>query len=84
MAVTTDIGNIKNIHPKEQTGGWPAAWPCGRSRWHTTKRWSIPDRCMNGLKVEGGKIRVSLWTYVGGGLQAKGDKGLTHFRNCRC
>lgn len=77
MAVTTDIGNIKDIHPKnkQEVGRRLALWALALAHDKTVVH-SGP--LYEGHKVDGSKIRVS-FKHVGGGLAVKGDKGLTHF-----
>jgi len=77
MAVTTDIGNTTNIHPanKQEVGRRLALWALALAH---DKKLVHSGPLYDGLKVEGSKIRIS-FKHVGGGLEAKGEKGLTHF-----
>jgi sialate O-acetylesterase len=77
MAVTTDIGNIKNIHPanKQEVSRRLALWALALAH---DKKLVHSGPLYDGLKVEGSKIRIS-FKHVGGGLKAQGEKGLTHF-----
>ena len=77
MAVTTDIGNTKNIHPanKQEVGRRLALWALALAH---DKKLVYSGPLYDGHKVEGNKIRIS-FKHVGGGLEAKGDSGLTHF-----
>jgi len=77
MAVTTDIGNVKDIHPKnkQEVGRRLALWALALAH---DKQLVHSGPLYEGMKVEGSKIRVA-FKHVGGGLQAKGDDGLTHF-----
>lgn len=77
MAVTTDIGNIKNIHPtnKQEVGRRLALWALSLAH---DKKLVYSGPLYEDFKVEGNKIRVA-FQHVGGGLEAKGDGGLTHF-----
>jgi len=77
MAVTTDIGNIKDIHPKnkQEVGRRLALWALALAH---DKKLVHSGPLYAGQEIEGNKIRVS-FQHVGGGLEAKGDDGLTHF-----
>jgi len=77
MAVTTDIGNIANIHPtnKQEVGRRLALWALALAH---EKKLVYSGPLYKDLKVEGNKIRV-MFNHVGGGLKAKDDNGLTHF-----
>ncbi len=77
MAVTTDIGNIKDIHPKnkQEVGRRLALWALALAH---DKQLVHSGPLYHEQKVEGNQIRVS-FQHTGGGLVAKGDGGLTHF-----
>ena len=76
MAVTTDIANIKDIHPKnkQDVGRRLALWALAKTHGQDLV-YSGP--LYESMKVEGDKIRVR-FQHVGGGLVAK-DGPLTHF-----
>ena len=78
MAVTTDIGNIKDIHPKNKQ-------EVGRrlALWALAKTYEKPDLVYSGplyesMSVEGNKIRLK-FQHTAGGLVAEGGKPLSHF-----
>ena len=77
MAVTTDIGNIRDIHPKnkQDVGKRLALWALANTYGKKDLVYSGP--LYDSAKVEGDKIRVKL-NHTGGGLVAKGGD-LTHF-----
>ena len=77
MAVTWDIGNIDDIHPrnKQDVGKRLALWALAKDYGHKDIVYSGP--LYKSMKVEGNKIRL-LFDHVGGGLIAK-DGPLTHF-----
>ncbi len=76
MAVTTDIGNVKDIHPrnKQEVGRRLALWALAKT-YGQDLVYSGP--LYKEMKIEDGKIRV-FFDHVGGGLVAKGGP-LTHF-----
>jgi len=76
MAVITDIGNIKNIHPtnKQEVGRRLALWALGTTY---GKELVYSGPLYKSMEVEGGKVRLS-FSHTGGGLVAKDGK-LTHF-----
>ena len=77
MAVTTDIGNIKDIHPRNKQdvglrlGLWALAKTYGRSLVYSGPLY-------DSMAVEGDKIRVK-FDHVGGGLKSADDQPLSHF-----
>jgi sialate O-acetylesterase len=77
MAVTMDIGNFTNIHPKNKKDvGLRLA------RWALAKDYGQNDLVYSGpiyknMKIEGGKIRLS-FDYTGSGMVVK-DGTLTNF-----
>lgn len=77
MAVTTDIGNIKDIHPKnkQEVGRRLALWAFAISY---GKKLVHSGPLYREMKAEGSKIRLH-FNHVGGGLVAKEGKPLTHF-----
>ncbi len=78
MAVTTDIGNITDIHPrnKQEVGRRLALWALAKTYDRPVKVYSGP--LYKGMKVEGNKIRLR-FDHVGGGLTSRDGKPLTHF-----
>ncbi len=76
MAVTTDIGNIKDIHPKnkQDVGKRLALWALANTYGKKDLAYSGP--LYDGFAVEGDKIRVKF--HHAEGLVAKGGE-LTHF-----
>jgi sialate O-acetylesterase len=78
MAVTTDIGNTRDIHPrnKQDVGKRLALWALAKNYEKTDLVYSGP--LYRSMTVEGGRIRVK-FDHVGGGLKSRDDKELTHF-----
>jgi len=76
MAVTTDIGNVKDIHPrnKQEVGRRLALWALAKT-YGKDVVYSGP--LYREMKIEEGKVRI-FFDHVGGGLVAKGGP-LTHF-----
>jgi len=76
MAVITDIGNVKNIHPrnKQDVGKRLALWALANT-YGKDVVYSGP--LYESMKVEGNKIRLQ-FKHVDGGLVARGGK-LTNF-----
>ena len=79
MAVTTDIATVGNIHPpnKQDVGKRLALWA-----WATTygkKALVYSGPLYQGMKAEGGKVRVS-FDHVGGGLASRDGKPLSRFQ----
>ncbi len=78
MAVTTDIGNTKDIHPrnKQEVGRRLALWALTKTYGKRGIVFSGP--LYDDMKVRGNKIELS-FDHVGGGLIARDGKALTHF-----
>jgi sialate O-acetylesterase len=77
MAVTTDIGNIKNIHPtnKQEVGRRLAMWALVNTY---GKMGEHSGPIYESMTIEGNKIRLK-FKHVGGGLVAEGGRPLSHF-----
>jgi sialate O-acetylesterase len=77
LAVITDIGDARDIHPKDKQGVGrrlalsALAIAYGRDLVHS-------GPVYRGMNVEGGKVRLA-FDHVGGGLVAKGDTKLKGF-----
>ena len=75
--VITDIGNLRDIHPrnKQEVGRRLAlvalAKDYGRDLVHS-------GPVYKGMKIDGGKVRVS-FSHTGGGLESRDGKPLSHF-----
>jgi sialate O-acetylesterase len=78
MAVTTDIGNVADIHPrnKQEVGRRLALWALAKTYGKPIRVYSGP--LYKSMKVEGNKIRIS-FDQAGGGLVSRDGKPLTHF-----
>ena len=78
MAVTTDIGNLKDIHPrnKQEVGRRLALWALAKTYGREDVTYSGPH--YKSMKVEGNTIRLS-FDYVGSGLMARDETPLTWF-----
>ncbi|HBO45865.1 MAG TPA: sialate O-acetylesterase, partial [Planctomycetaceae bacterium] len=78
MVVTTDIGNVADIHPtnKQDVGHRLALWALATVYGKDNVVYSGP--MYKSMAVEGDKIRLS-FDHVGGGLAAREDKPLSHF-----
>ena len=78
MAVTTDIGNVKDIHPrnKQDVGKRLALWALAKTYGKQGIVYSGP--LYQSHATEGGKIRVS-FTETGSGLKSLDGQPLTHF-----
>lgn len=78
MAVTTDIGNVKDIHPKnkQDVGKRLALWALAKTYGKKGIVYSGP--LYKSHQSEGGKIRVS-FKETGSGLKSLDGKPLTHF-----
>lgn len=78
MAVTTDIGNLKDIHPKnkQDVGKRLALWALAKNYGKKGIVYSGP--LYAGHKVQGGSIRVS-FRETGGGLKSLDGKALTNW-----
>ncbi len=79
MAVTVDISNISDIHPrnKQDVGKRLALWALADTYGQDEVVYSGP--LYKSLKVEGDKAIVA-FDHVGGGLVARDGKPLTHFQ----
>jgi len=78
MAVTTDIGHLTDIHPrnKQDVGNRLALWALAKNYGKDDIVYSGP--LYKSMKVEGDKIRISFES-VGTGLASRDDKPLTWF-----
>jgi sialate O-acetylesterase len=79
MAVTTDIGNVKDIHPKnkQEVGRRLALWALAKTYGKSDVVYSGP--LYESQAIEGSTIRVK-FQHATGGLVAKDDKPLSHFQ----
>lgn len=77
MVVTTDIGNVNNIHPrnKQDVGKRLALWALAKTYGENKIVYSGP--IYRAKRIEGNRIRL-YFDYVGSGLRADGGE-LTHF-----
>lgn len=78
MVVTTDISDLKDIHPKnkQEVGRRLALWALAKTYGKNDVAYSGP--VYKSLTAEGGKLRVT-FDYVAGGLQSRDGKPLSHF-----
>jgi sialate O-acetylesterase len=78
MVVTTDIGNTKDIHPrnKQEVGRRLALWALTKTYGKRGIVFSGP--LYKGMKARGNKIELS-FDHIGGGLSSRDGKTLTHF-----
>ena len=78
MAVTTDIGNLKDIHPrnKQEVGRRLALWALAKTYDRENVTYSGP--LYKSMTVKGNTIRLS-FDHVGSGLMARDEKPLTWF-----
>jgi len=78
MVVTTDIGNVKNIHPKnkQEVGRRLALWALAKTYGKNNLVYSGP--LFKDVKFEGGLAVVS-FDHVAGGLASRDDQPLSHF-----
>jgi len=78
MAVTMDIGNLTDIHPKnkQQVGHRLALWALAKDYSHMDIVYSGP--IYKSMQIEENKIRLS-FNHTGSGLTTKDDNELTHF-----
>ena len=78
MAVTTDITNLDDIHPrnKQDVGKRLALWALAKTYGKTGLVYSGP--LYKSMKVEGNKIRIE-FDHVGGGLKSRDGKPLSWF-----
>ncbi len=70
MAITVDIGNIRNIHPtdKQDVGKRLALWALAKTYGYSNIVYSGP--LYKSMKIEGNKIRI-YFKYTGSGLTTK-------------
>lgn len=78
MAVTTDIGNVSDIHPrnKQEVGRRLALWALAKTYGKRDLVYSGP--LYDDMKVAGNKIELS-FDSVGGGLASRDGNALTDF-----
>ena len=78
MAVTTDVGNLKDIHPqnKQEVGRRLALWALAKTYGREDVTYSGP--IYKSMAVEGDTIRLR-FDFVGSGLMAKDEQSLTWF-----
>ncbi len=78
MAVTTDIGTVRNIHPpnKQDVGKRLALWALAKTYGQSSLIYSGPLH--KSMTVEDNKARIS-FDHVGSGLASRDDKPLTWF-----
>ena len=78
MAVITDIGNLRDIHPrnKQDVGKRLALWALAKAYGREGLVYSGP--LFKALAIEGGKARIT-FDHVGSGLVSRDGKPLTHF-----
>ena len=78
MAVTTDVGNLKDIHPrnKQEVGRRLALWALAKTYSREDVTYSGPH--YKSMAVEGNTIRLS-FDFVGSGLMARDEMPLTWF-----
>lgn len=79
MAVTWDIGDVKDIHPKnkQDVGKRLALWALANTYGKSDLVYSGP--LYESMATEGNKIRIK-FKHATGGLVSKEDKPLTHFQ----
>ncbi len=77
MAVITDIGNLRDIHPrnKQDVGKRLALWALAKDY---GREIVFSGPTYRSLKVEGNRIRL-YWDHVGSGLESRNGKALSHF-----
>jgi len=78
MAVTTDIGNLSDIHPKnkQDVGKRLALWALAKTYGRGNLVYSGP--LCKSMSVEANKVRIR-FDHVGGGLASRDGKPLTWF-----
>ncbi len=78
MAVTVDIGNVKDIHPrnKQEVGRRLALWALAKTYGKPIAVYSGP--LYRKMKVEGNKVRL-FFDHTGSGLVSRDGKPLTWF-----
>ncbi len=79
MAVTVDVGNIKDIHPrnKQDVGKRLALWALAKDYGKKDLVYSGP--LYKSIKVEGAALRIE-FDHVGGGLTTRDGKSPSHFQ----
>ena len=78
MAVTTDVGNLRDIHPrnKRAVGDRLARWALSQTYGHEDVAFSGPR--YKGMTVENGSVRLT-FTHLAGGLESRDGKPLNWF-----
>jgi sialate O-acetylesterase len=78
MAVITDIGDLKDIHPKnkQEVGQRLALWALAKTYGQANLVYSGPT--FKAMTIEGDKLRLS-FDHVGGGLASRDGKPLSWF-----
>ena len=78
MAVTTDIGNLRDIHPrnKQEVGRRLALWALAKTYGREDITYSGP--LYKSMAVDGNTIRLS-FDFIGSGLISRDDEPLTWF-----
>ena len=78
MAVITDIGDLKDIHPKnkQEVGRRLALWALAKTYGQGNLVYSGPT--FKAMTIEGDKLRLS-FDHVGGGLASRDGKPLNWF-----
>ncbi len=78
MAATIDIGNFKDIHPKnkQDIGKRLALWALANT--YGKKELVFSGPMFKSMQIKGNKAVIS-FDHVGGGLKTKGDKPLAEF-----
>ena len=78
MAVITDIGNLKDIHPtnKQEVGRRLALWALAKTYGQENLVYSGPT--FKDMAIEGDKLRLT-FDHVGGGLASRDGKPLNWF-----
>jgi sialate O-acetylesterase len=77
MAVTVDIGNVKDIHPrnKQEVGKRLALWALAKTY---GKQVVYSGPLYESHQIDGDKVRIK-FKHAGGGLVARDGKPLSHF-----
>ena len=78
MVVTTDIGNVNDIHPKNKQDVGRRLALLARAKDYGRKNLVCSGPTFKELALEGDKLRVR-FENVGGGLASRDGKPLTHF-----
>jgi len=78
MAVTTDIGNVRDIHPrnKQDVGARLARWALAND--YGQENLEVSGPLYKSMKVEDGRVVLN-FDHVGEGLKSLDGKRLTHF-----